>query len=65
MATGTWTIRTKKQGNGNTRAYCGLPGCYEYREHSERNTAAQFVMGHMVAKHHKAGVNASDEFKIK
>jgi len=60
----TWKIRTKKKPNGETRAFCGLPGCYAFRDHAERNTAAQFVMGHMVAKHMREGVNPSDEFEI-
>ena len=65
MPSRTWTIKTQKRDNGKTRAFCGLKDCHEYREHEERNTAAQFVMGHMVAKHLRDGVNASDEFEIK
>lgn len=65
MAERTWTIKTSKQSNGKTRALCGVKGCPEYREHAEKNMAAQFVMGHMVAKHREDGVNASDTFSVK
>jgi len=58
----TWTIKTAKQANGKTRAFCGIPGCQQYREHVDRDTAAQYVMGHMVAQHISDGVRPQDEF---
>jgi hypothetical protein len=61
----TWKIKTAKQANGETRAYCGIDGCHQFRQHAEKGTAAQYIMGHMVAQHIKDGVRPDDEFKIK
>jgi hypothetical protein len=61
----TWTIKTTKNDDGWVRAQCGIKGCREYREHQDRNLAARFIVGHMVAQHRKDGVDASDHFEIK